>query len=109
MNCLLVSLTHFFYCDGCLFFLRFIYLFMVALGLGCCAGAVSSCSEQGLLFVVVLGLLVLVASLVAGAWAPVIEAFGLSSCGGPGLAVPRHTSLPGPGMNLCPLLWQTDS
>ena len=59
-------------------------LFMGALGLGCCARAFSSCSEQGLLFVAV-------ASLAAGAWAPAIEAFGLSSCGGLGSAAPRHT------------------
>ena len=42
----------------------FIYLFMAALGLRCCARAFSSCSEQGLLFVVVRGLLTAVASLV---------------------------------------------
>ena len=44
---------------------RFIYLFMAALGLRCCARAFSSCSERGLLFVAVLGLLIAVASLVA--------------------------------------------
>ena len=43
----------------------FIYLFLAALGLRCCAQAFSSCSEWGLLFVVVHGLLVAVASLVA--------------------------------------------
>ena len=43
----------------------FIYLFLVALGLCCCAQAFSSCSEQGLLFVVVCGLLTVVASLIA--------------------------------------------
>ena len=42
-----------------------IYLFLAALGLRCCAQAFSSCGEQGLLFVVVLGLLIVVASLVA--------------------------------------------
>ena len=71
--------------------------------------AFSSCSEQGLLLVAVLGLLIVVAPLVARARAPVTKAFGLSSCGGPGLAAPRHTALPGPGMNLCPLHWQADS
>ena len=35
MNCLLVSLTHF--STVMVVFLRFMYLFMVALGLGCCA------------------------------------------------------------------------
>ena len=44
-------------CD-CLFFLA-------ALGLGCCVRTFSSCGERGLLFVVVHGLLVAVASLVA--------------------------------------------
>ena len=42
----------------------FIYLFMAVLGLCCCA-AFSSCSERGLLFVVVHGLLIALASLVA--------------------------------------------
>ena len=42
-----------------------IYLFLVALGLRCCARAFSSCSESGLLLVVVCGLLIAVASLVA--------------------------------------------
>ena len=41
------------------------YLFLAALGLHCCAQAFSSCNEQGLLFVVVHGLLIAVASLVA--------------------------------------------
>ena len=43
----------------------FIYLFMAVLGLHCCARAFSSCRERGLLFVAVLGLLIVVASLVA--------------------------------------------
>ena len=42
----------------------FIYLFLAALGLHCCARAFSSCGEQGLLFIVVSGLLIAVASLV---------------------------------------------
>ena len=42
-----------------------IYLFLAVLGLRCCAWAFSSCSEQGLLFVAVRGLLIAVASLVA--------------------------------------------
>ena len=53
-----------------LFFLKnlFIYLFiylLAALGLRCCAQAFSSCGEQGLLFAVVHGLLIAVASVVA--------------------------------------------
>ena len=46
-------------------FIYFIYLFLAALGLRCCAWAFSSCGEQGLLFVVARRLLVAVASLVA--------------------------------------------
>ena len=42
----------------------FICLFLAVLGLCCCVWAFSSCSEQGLLFVVVWGLLIAVASLV---------------------------------------------
>ena len=47
---------------------------MAALGLRCCVQAFSSCSERGLLFVVVHGLLIVVAPLV-------VVARGLSSCG----------------------------
>ena len=43
----------------------FLYLFLAALGLRCCAWAFSSCSEWGLLFVAVRRLLIAVASLVA--------------------------------------------
>ena len=42
----------------------FIYLFLAAVGLRCCVWAFSSCSEWGLLFVAVRGLLIEVASLV---------------------------------------------
>ena len=41
------------------------YLFLAALGLRYCTQAFSSCDEQGLLFVAVHGLLIVVASLVA--------------------------------------------
>ena len=41
------------------------YLFLAVLGLRFCARAFSSCSERGLLFTVVRGLLIAVASLVA--------------------------------------------
>ena len=40
------------------------FFFLAALGLRCCAWAFSRCSKQGLLFVVVRGLLMAVASLV---------------------------------------------
>ena len=43
----------------------FFNLFLAVLGLCCCSRAFSSCSEQGLLFVAVRGLLIAVASLVA--------------------------------------------
>ena len=45
--------------------LFFIYLFLAALALCCCTRAFSSCGEWGLLSVVVHGLLIAVASLVA--------------------------------------------
>ena len=41
------------------------FFFLVVLGLCCCVQAFSSCGELGLLFVVVRGLLIAVASLVA--------------------------------------------
>ena len=47
-----------------LFIYLFIHLFLVALGLRSCERAFSSCSERGLLFVAVCGLLIAVASLV---------------------------------------------
>ena len=56
------------------FSLRFnFYLFLAALGLRCCAWACSSCGEWRLLFIVVRGLLLAVASLVAE--------HGLYACG----------------------------
>ena len=61
------------------------YLFLAALGLRCCAWAFSSCGEQRLLFVVVRGLLITVASRCGawalGMWALVVVVRGLSSCG----------------------------
>ena len=56
------------------------------LGPRCCARSFSSCGERGLLFIAVCGLLIVVASLVAGAralgaQASVVVARGLSSCG----------------------------
>ena len=44
---------------------KLIYLFLAALGPCCCVQAFSSYGKQGLLFVAVCGLLILVASLVA--------------------------------------------
>ena len=49
------------------FFLnKFVYLFLAALGLRCCMQAFSSCGEQGLFFVAVCELFIVVAS-------PVVE------------------------------------
>ena len=63
----------------------FIYLFLAALGLRCCTRAFSSCSERGLLFIAVHGLLTTVASRcraqALGPRASVVVAHGLSSCG----------------------------
>ena len=42
-----------------------LFIFLAALGLRCCVRVFSSCGERGLLFVVVHGLLIMVASLVA--------------------------------------------
>ena len=43
-----------------------LFYFLAVLGLHCCTWAFSSCGEQGQLFIVVRGLLIAVASLVAG-------------------------------------------
>ena len=51
--------------DSFFLFILYIYLFLAALGLRCCARAFSSCGERGLLFIAVRGLLIEVASLVA--------------------------------------------
>ena len=60
-----------FWKTGVLFFLKLkknfflIYLFLAALGLHCCAWAFYRCGAWGLLILVVCGLLIAVASLVA--------------------------------------------
>ena len=56
------------------FIYLFIYLFLAALGLCCCAQAFSSCGEWGLLFVAVCRLLIAVAFLCFGARAPGVRA-----------------------------------
>ena len=55
------SLIHFFKNK----LILFIYLFLAALGLRCCVWAFSSCSEPGLVFIAVHGILFVMASLVA--------------------------------------------
>ena len=96
----------------CLFlFLNFIYLFiyfLAALGLHCCTQAFCSCSQSGLLFVVVCGLLIAVASLVAGLQAhglqqlwhasSVVVARRLSSCGAWAQLLHSMWDLPRPGI-----------
>ena len=77
------------------FFNKFIYLFLAALGLHCCVQAFSSCSEQGLLFVVVRGLLIVVASLVAEHG---LQARGFSSCGARAQLLCSMWNLPRPGL-----------
>ena len=58
-------------------FIYLIYLFLAALGLRCCTRAFSSCSEWGLLFVTVCGLLTAVASLLRSTGS---RQAGFSSC-----------------------------
>ena len=61
-----------------MFFFKFNYLFLTALGLHCCAQAFCSCSERGLLFVMVRRFLIAVASLVASMGSRHVS---FSSCG----------------------------
>ena len=75
-----------FLCSVWIFFFNLFILFLAELGLHCCAQVFSSCCGRGLLFVVMRGLLIAVASLCCGAralgmWASVVVARGLSSCG----------------------------
>ena len=82
-------------------------LVFIALDLHCCVRAFSSCSERGLLFGEVLRLLSVVASLVAehrlqGAQSSAVVAHRYSCSEAWGI-------FPGPGSNLGPLHWQTDS
>ena len=48
-----------------IFKIYFIHLFLAVLGLRCCTQVFSSCGERGLPFIVVCGLFIAVASLVA--------------------------------------------
>ena len=115
---------HWFYIQLLFFFNLF--TFLAASGLCCGTRALSSCSEQGLLFVAVHGLLTAVASLAAeqqalGTWASVVVVCGLSSCGSwlqsAGSVVVAHGLscsvargiLPDQGSNPHPLHWQVDS
>ena len=91
------------------FFLKknlFIYLFLAALGLRCCARAFSSCGERGPLFVEVRGFLIAAVSLVAEhglqSAGSVIVAHGLSCSAAYGI-------FPDQGLNPCPQHQQADS
>ena len=61
-----------------------VYMYLVVLGLCCCAWPFSSCGERGLLFLVVLGFLIVVASFpccgaqALGTW---LHQLWLGSCG----------------------------
>ena len=106
-------------------FLKLIYFWLRWVFVAAC-GVFSSCSEQGLLFVAVHGLLIVVASLVAEhglqahglkqLWhkSSVVVARGLQSAGSVVVAHGLSCSMacgifPDQGSNPCPLHWQTDS
>ena len=64
-----------------MFIYSFIYLFLSALGLHCCAWAFPSCGERRLLFVEVRGLLIAVASFCFVLWRSMGSRHaGFSSC-----------------------------
>ena len=90
---------------GLFFFLPdllFIYSFLAALHPHCCVQTFSSCSEWGLLFAVVWGLLVAEASLVAEHG---LQASGPCTCGAWALLLCGMSGLPGPGIKpVCPPL-----
>ena len=109
-------------------FYLFIHLFLAALGLCCCAQAFSSCSERGLLFIAVRGLLFVVASVVVEhrlqarglqqTWhvGSVVVARGLQNAAGSVVVVHDGLSCSAAcgiflnqGSNPCPLHWQADS
>lgn len=61
-----------------------------------CTWTFSSCGKQGLLFVVVLGVLIVVTSVAQRLWHT-------------GLVPPCHVGLPNQALNPHPLHWQADS
>ena len=84
-----------------LFFINlFICLFLAVLGLRCCVQAFSGYGERGLLFVAVSGLLIAVASLIAGTGS---KRAGFSSCGS--RALERRLSSCGAGAWLLRGVW----
>ena len=86
-------------CSTIFFFKMLLILLLAAVGFHCCRRAFSRCSERGLLFVVVLGLLVAVASL---EWNSGFRRM---------VSVFWHMGLVAPGqeLNPCPLHRQADS
>ena len=85
----------------CIFFLYLLFIFGCP-GSRCCIWAFSSCGKEGLLFTVVSGLLIAVASLVAGMQTSVIDVHGLSCSVACGIVLNQ-------GSNSCPLHWKVDS
>ena len=99
--------------------IQLLSLLLVTLGLRCRVQAISSCGEWELLFIVVHGLLIAVASLLQSTGS---RHMGFSSCGlravelAGSVAVAHGLScslacgiVPDKGLNLCPLSWQVDS
>ena len=92
----------------------FVYLFhfLTMVGLRCCMRACSGCSQQGLLSMLVLGLLTAVAALVGaqavGSWASVAAASGLQAlgCGLSSRLFHGMWDLPEPGVKLVSLALQ---
>ena len=88
--------------------LKYFLFFLAELGLHCCTWAFSSCGEQGLLFIVVLGLLTAVASLIvqhgiqacglSSCGTQVLECGGFSGCGARAQLLGGMWDLPGPGI-----------
>ena len=80
----------------------FIYLFLAALGLCCCAWAFSSCGERGYSLLQVqashCGGFSCCRAWALGARASVVVAHGLSSCGARALLLRGMWDLPGPGI-----------
>ena len=66
------------YLDSSILFFFFFFRLLAALGLRCCAQAFSSCSGWGLLFFVLCGFIIVVASLAAKyrLWAPLVQGLG---------------------------------
>ena len=69
MFCAFLQAFHYLFSFGVFFWLLLLLLFFAALSLRCCMRAFSSCGEQGLLFIAVCVLLIVVASLCYGAQA----------------------------------------